>query len=104
MESKGHDVKVEHPFNLQESKSQLGIPKQLASCHTAVIGDYLFEGHIPEQDILSFLADPPVGAKGLAVPGMPQMSPGMASPGQRYSGFRVIGFNADNQYWLANQY
>lgn len=104
MESSGHDVKVEHPFNLQGVKNKLGIPQQLRSCHTAVIDGYLFEGHIPEQDILSFLANPPAGAKGLAVPGMPQMSPGMASPGQRYSGFRVIGFDSNNKFSLVNQY
>jgi hypothetical protein len=104
MESKGHEVKVEHPFNLQGTKNNLGIPKQVGSCHTAVINGYLFEGHIPEQDILRFLANPPVGAKGLAVPGMPQMSPGMAPPGKGYSGFRVIGFDVNGKFSLVNQY
>jgi hypothetical protein len=104
MESKGHDVKVMHPFNLQRTKMDLGIPRQLASCHTAVINGYLFEGHIPEQDVARFLANPPAGAKGLAVPGMPQMSPGMAPPGKAYSGFRVVGFDVNGKYSLVNQY
>jgi hypothetical protein len=104
MESKGHKVKVEHPFNLQGEKNNLGVPKQVNSCHTAVINGYLFEGHVPEQDILAFLASPPAGAKGLAVPGMPQMSPGMAPAGKKYSGFRVIGFDANGKFSLVNQY
>lgn len=104
MESKGHEVKVEHPSDLQAVKNKLGVPRQLGSCHTAVIDGYLFEGHIPEQDILGFLANPPAGAKGLAVPGMPQMSPGMASPGRKYSGFKVIGFDVDGKLSLVNQY
>ena len=104
MESQGHEVKVEHPFNLQGAKNNLGIPKQVRSCHTAVINGYLFEGHIPEQDIHRFLANPPSGVKGLAVPGMPQMSPGMAPPGKGYSGFRVIGFDVNGRFSLVNQY
>ena len=104
MESKGHDVKVEHPFNLQATKADLGVPKRLGSCHTAVIDGYLFEGHIPEQDIVRFLAKPPAGAKGLAVPGMPQISPGMAPPGKAYSGFKVIGFDDNGKLSLVNQY
>ena len=104
MESKGHEVKVEHPFSLQSTKNKLGLPKQLTSCHTAVINGYLFEGHVPEQDIVKFLANPPAGARGLAVPGMPQLSPGMAPPGKAYSGFRVIGFDADGKFSLVNEY
>jgi len=104
MESKGHDVEVKHPFNLQGAKDDLGVPRQLRSCHTAVINGYLFEGHIPEQDILRFLANPPADAKGLAVPGMPGMSPGMAPQGQAYSGFRVIGFDVNGKFSLVNQY
>lgn len=104
MESKGHQVKVEHPFNLQATKDKLGVPKQLGSCHTAVIDGYLFEGHIPERDILRFLASPPAGAKGLAVPGMPQLSPGMAAPGKKYSGFKVIGFDVNGKFSLVNEY
>ncbi len=104
MESKGHDVKVKQPFNLQRAKDDLGVPRQLASCHTAVINGYLFEGHIPEQDIVRLLANPLAGAKGLAVPGMPQMSPGMAPPGKRYSGFKVIGFDVNGKFSLVKKY
>jgi hypothetical protein len=104
MESKGHQVKVEHPHNLQETKNDLGVAGRLNSCHTAVIDGYLFEGYIPQQDILSFLEQAPPNARGLAVPGMPQMSPGTASPGEEYSGFSVIGFDANDNLTLVSQY
>lgn len=104
MESKGHDVTIKHPFNLQRTKDELGVPKQLGSCHTAVINGYLFEGHIPENDILTFLANPPADALGLAVPGMPGNSPGMARKGQSYNGFNVIGFTKSGEFSLVNKY
>ena len=104
MESAGHSVTVKHPFNLEKTKQQLGVPKALGSCHTAVIKGYLFEGHIPEVDITAFLANPPAGAKGLAVPGMPASSPGMAAPGSAYQGFKVIGFDDQGRYSLVRQY
>lgn len=104
MEKKGHDVKIKHPFNLKGTKEDLGVPMQLESCHTTVIDGYLFEGHIPEQDILAFLANPPEGALGLAVPGMPQMSPGMAPRSKAYSGFKVIGFDKAGRLTLVNKY
>jgi hypothetical protein len=104
METKGHDVTGIHPDNLQTLKDQYSIPTQLRSCHTAVIGDYIFEGHVPEADILLFLANPPKGAKGLAVPAMPAHSPGMAAKGQRYRDFNVVLIGKDNKLSLFNRY
>jgi len=57
-------------------KSQLGIPVELSSCHTATIGSYLIEGHVPAEDIFKLLTEKP-NALGLSVPGMPIGSPGM---------------------------
>lgn len=57
-------------------KRERGIPEDLASCHTATIGDYTVEGHVPAADIRRLLAERPV-AVGLSVPGMPYGSPGM---------------------------
>ena len=104
MEAAGHEVEVEHPSSLQRTKDKLGVPEQLGSCHTAVINDYIFEGHIPEADIIAFLANPPAGARGLAVPGMPAHSPGMAAPGVSYSGFNVIQFDDENKLSLFRAY
>lgn len=57
-------------------KSRLGVTPELASCHTALIGAYVIEGHVPAKDIQRLLTEQP-DALGLAVPGMPIGSPGM---------------------------
>ena len=61
---------------LRSIKSQLTIPVDLSSCHTATIGDYFIEGHVPAKDIRRLLLERPT-ALGLSVPGMPIGSPGM---------------------------
>jgi hypothetical protein len=61
-------------------KDELGITQELSGCHTALVGGYFVEGHVPASDIQRLLADAP-DARGLAVPGMPMGSPGMGAPG-----------------------
>src|SRR5687767_10833261 len=58
-------------------KDSLGVPQSLRSCHTAVVGKYVVEGHVPAADVKAMLARPPKGIIGIAVPGMPAGSPGM---------------------------
>ncbi|MBX3610428.1 MAG: DUF411 domain-containing protein [Hydrogenophaga sp.] len=60
-------------------RKRLGLPDRYASCHTARIGGYVIEGHVPARDIHRLLAERP-DALGLAVPGMPVGSPGMDGP------------------------
>jgi hypothetical protein len=62
--------------SLDDTKKTLRIAPALQSCHTAVIGSYWFEGHVPADLIAKVVAEKPAIA-GLAVPGMPQGSPGM---------------------------
>jgi hypothetical protein len=62
--------------DLAEVKASFGIPRTLESCHTAQIGGYLVEGHVPADLIQKLLREKPT-ARGLAVPGMPIGSPGM---------------------------
>jgi hypothetical protein len=57
-------------------RARLGIDRKYGSCHTALVGGYAIEGHVPAKDILRLLAQKPQ-ALGLAVPGMPVGSPGM---------------------------
>lgn len=64
---------------LQALKGQSGIPEPMRSCHTARVGGYVIEGHVPPADIRRLLAERPA-ALGLAVPGMPIGSPGMDGP------------------------
>jgi hypothetical protein len=78
LEDNGFAVKVTHGGN-SAMRARLGIPGQLGSCHTALVGGYAVEGHVPAKDIRRLLKDRPQ-AIGLAVPGMPVGSPGMDDP------------------------
>jgi hypothetical protein len=75
-------------------KAQLGVPDGVRSCHTALVGKYLIEGHVPAGDIQRLVRERPTVA-GLAVPGMPSGTPGMASPGAKIVGFEVVAFQLD---------
>jgi hypothetical protein len=57
-------------------RASLGIPERAASCHTGVVDGYAIEGHIPARAIQRLLRERPA-AVGLALPGMPEDSPGM---------------------------
>ena len=72
----GFVVTVEETANLPAVRRRLGVPGDLAACHTAEIAGYVIEGHVPESAIRQLLQKRPV-ALGLAVPGMPVGSPGM---------------------------
>src|SRR3954463_3825556 len=73
-----------HDLNdLSETKDTLGVPDALRSCHTAVIGRYVIEGHVPADLIKKVVAEKPANILGLAVPGMPVGSPGMEVPGRK---------------------
>lgn len=87
----GFEVEVEDTNDLATVKAEAGVPAGLQSCHTATAGDYVFEGHIPVEDIVSFLEEKP-DALGLAVPGMPIGSPGMEQ-GDRVDPYDVILFD-----------
>ena len=70
------EVKFINDEELGSIKSQLGITAELSSCHTATIGSYFIEGHVPAEDIRRLLIEKP-NVLGLSVPGMPIGSPGM---------------------------
>jgi len=78
LEANGFAVKVTAagPTTLDQIKRQAGIGEELASCHTAKVGGYVIEGHVPATDIKRLIAERPDGL-GLTVPGMPVGSPGM---------------------------
>lgn len=61
------------------ARARLGVPQAMASCHTALVGGYAIEGHVPARDIKRLLREKPM-AVGLAAPGMPIGSPGMDTP------------------------
>ena len=84
VEAAGFTVTIELSAGtaLMRYKSDNGIPEAMASCHTARIGGYMLEGHVPVADIRRLLEDRP-DAIGLAVPGMPYGSPGMGPESER---------------------
>lgn len=88
MQRAGFVVDVRDQDDLQPIKQRLGIPMDKAACHTAEVGPYIVEGHIPAQDIRRLLAERPL-ARGLVLPGMPAGSPGMEMPGMQVPGYTV---------------
>lgn len=79
MREAGFTVEVRNEDNLNTIKERVGVPLGKGSCHTAEVGGYFVEGHVPADDVKKLLADKP-DAKGLTVPGMPAGSPGMELP------------------------
>lgn len=93
MRVNGFVVKEIATPRMHEVKRTAGVPQALASCHTAKVGGYVVEGHVPAADVKRMLADKPKIA-GISTPGMPQGSPGMEGPypADRYS---VVSFDRD---------
>lgn len=74
----GFDVKPHDVADVPAVRKKVGMPDRLGSCHTARIGGYVVEGHVPAADIRRLLQEKPQ-ALGLSVPSMPPGSPGMES-------------------------
>ena len=75
----GYEVRVSNIEAMNAVKARFNVPAEMRSCHTAVIGGYVIEGHVPAGDIQRLLKEKPKVA-GLAVAGMPLGSPGMEVP------------------------
>ncbi len=89
MRENGFSVEVHEQYNVTPKKDEYGVPSRLRSCHTAKVGDYVLEGHVPADVVKQLLEEKPEIA-GLAVPGMPMGSPGME--GSRKDPYDVISF------------
>jgi hypothetical protein len=94
MTDAGFEVELKEVEDLASVKKNAGVPEQLQSCHTATVGGYTVEGHVPASDVKRLLAARPE-VKGLAVPGMPSGSPGMEN-GQ-HDAYNVLTFNGDGE-------
>ena len=79
LQDAGFTVEVREEGDLNPIKERVGVPYGKGSCHTAEVGGYFVEGHVPAEDIKRLLTEKP-DAKGLVVPGMPAGSPGMELP------------------------
>jgi len=80
MEAAGFRVESTDVDNVDPIKKANGLPLSLGSCHTALVGGYVVEGHVPASDVRRLLREKPA-ILGLAAPGMPAGSPGMDIPG-----------------------
>jgi len=76
----GFEVSVVNVSDTQSARERLGVPRRLGSCHTAQIGKYWVEGHVPADLIKKLLTEQPDEIRGITVPGMPIGSPGMEGP------------------------
>ena len=91
LEAAGFRVKVTEMDDVTPIKQQFRVPPELSSCHTARVGGYVVEGHVPAEDILRMLKTQPK-IIGIYVPGMPIGSPGMEGPGG--TGYSVLALDA----------
>jgi len=96
LKAAGFPVDLIETADLNRVKARIGVPHNLAACHTAEVAGYVVEGHVPAGAIKRLLAERP-DAKGLAVPGMPVGSPGMDVEGTAPETYEVILFDPAGQ-------
>jgi hypothetical protein len=94
----GFAVEVRDVPDVNRVKARLGVPSDLAACHTAEVSGYVIEGHVPASSIRRLLAEKP-NAIGLAVAGMPVGSPGMEVPGTPPDTYDVVLFGAGRRVY-----
>jgi hypothetical protein len=92
MRAAGFDVKALDVDDLGAPKLAYGVPEPLMTCHTALVGGYVVEGHVPADDVKRLLREkPPIAGVGVA--GMPAGSPGMEDPSGRREPYAVVAFD-----------
>jgi hypothetical protein len=97
LQNAGFQAKVIETRDVDAVKNRLGVPEDLAACHTAEIAGYVVEGHVPALAIRRLLAEKP-SAQGLAVPGMPIGSPGMEGANPQPYAVVLFGPNGRSTY------
>jgi hypothetical protein len=93
------DIKIE---DMPGIKKKYGVPENLQSCHTALVGGYVVEGHVPAADVGELLKKRP-NAAGLTVPGMPSGTPGMEMGGRK-DPFTVLEFDKQGNARIFHEY
>lgn len=101
LEKAGFNVSSKNMRDMKSVKDEIGVQRQFQSCHTAKVGNYFIEGHVPAADIKKLLSEKP-DIKGLAVPGMPMGSPGME--GHRADHYDVIAVGTSNDASVYSSY
>jgi hypothetical protein len=101
LKAAGFPVRAHEVQDVDEARSKNGVPQSLGACHTARVGGYAIEGHVPASAIKRLLAERPLAA-GLAVPGMPPGSPGMETP--RGESYESLLFTSDGRTRVWQRY
>jgi hypothetical protein len=96
LRKEGFEVTAKDVDDLAAIKAKLRVPASLTSCHTAIVGRYVVEGHVPAADIRKLLTEKPKVA-GIGVPGMPVGSPGMEIPDMPADKYEVMTFAKDGK-------
>lgn len=90
------EIEIQETDDLARVNSELGVPPELESCHTAEVAGYVIEGHVPADVIARLLTERP-DVIGIAVPGMPTGSPGMETSSGRTEPFDIVSFDQEGQ-------
>jgi hypothetical protein len=93
----GFAPKTAQVTDMDGVKAKSHVPSGVRSCHTAVVGAYFIEGHVPVADIRRLLKENPKGVIGLAAAGMPVGSPGMEVSGVKAHAFDVFAVDANGK-------
>ncbi len=101
LQAAGFSVRAQDVPDPAKYRQRFGVPDRLGSCHTARVGGYAIEGHVPAREIRRLLKERPE-AIGLAVPAMPLGSPGMEGP--RSDPYEVLLVRKDGQYLIFARY
>jgi len=96
MRERGFVVKSLDVDDINTVKTTYGVPADAASCHTALVGGYVVEGHVPADTVKRLLREKPKVA-GIAAPGMPVGSPGMEMPGGEAEHYNIVSFQKDGK-------
>ena len=95
MQKNGFTVTVHDVQDVTPYKNRNGIAEDLASCHTAIVGNYVVEGHVPAAEVRKMIVEKPA-IRGISVPGMPIGSPGMEQ-GEHKDNYDVIAFDMNGK-------
>lgn len=97
LQQRGFVATVIETADVEAVKRKNGVPPAGWSCHTALVGGYVIEGHVPAADVRRLLEERPAGVIGLTVPAMPIGAPGMEMPGGRVDPYNVVAFDKEGR-------
>ncbi len=96
LQEHGANIDLSEDPNIAEFKAEHGVPADATSCHTALVGEYVVEGHVPVGAITRLLESRP-DAIGLTLPGMPADAPGMGDDPATWESQPVLLIQRDGQ-------